>query len=190
MKDDSVHGQAMLALNESQRAFVLELLDQADTNYTRAYMIAFPDASRLTAKANGHKLAHDPRVLEALHEEAGNRLRASAVMGASVLRQIANDPTHKDQLKAATTLLNRIGLHERTEHKVTVERPTDDVEIIQRIVDLGKSLGLSDETIKGMIGNNVAAPAGLLAAPSAENAAVIDAEFAEIGTTEGLEGVL
>lgn len=183
MSDDLEYGPAMLALKESQRAFVNALLQQSEQNYTRAYMSAYPDASYDTANVNGIRLAHNSKILDALHEEAGNRLRSAALLGASVIRQIANDPTHKDQLKAATTLLNRIGLHERTEHKVTVERPTDDVEIIQRIVDLGKSMDWTDAEIRAAIGHNTELPIGLLAAP-------IDAEFEEVGSTVGLDDIL
>lgn len=169
----------MAALTPGRRAFVLAVLDQGDINYTKAYMQAFPAAGYQTANVDGPRLAHDERVLEAFHEEAQRRIRSGVALASSVLVEIAGDVTHKDRLKAVSMILNRAGLHELSEHKVTVERPTDEVEIKQRIVALAKELGLDP---KVFLGHNTAVP---MLPP------VIDAEFAVIESSrEGLEDIL
>lgn len=189
MTGELAFGPAMSALTPLQQSFIEALLQQnGQMNYTKAYLVANPDVSRDVAQAASSRLMSQDHILLALHEEADKRLRAGALLGVSVMMEIAADPTHKDRLRAAGMIADRVGFHAKTEHKVTVEKPTDDIEIVQRIVDLGKSLGLSDEAIKGMIGNNVAVPIGLLAAPGDSN--VVDAEYEEVGTSDGLEGVL
>lgn len=173
-------GPAMSALTPRQRIFVRCMLDTPTLDATAAarragYQIGSSDAVRVQA----FRLMHSERVIAAYHEEASKRLRSGAVLGASVLMKIAQDPMHKDQLKAAMTLLNRIGLHEKTEHKHVVERPTDDIEVKRQIVALAKELGVDPRVF---LGKNAELPA--LAAP-------IDAEFEVIeSSTEGLEDVI
>lgn len=171
----------MLALNERQQKFVNLILSQGLMNYTRAYMEAY-GASYDVANANGTRLAHSPAVLDAMHEEASKRLKAGAALAVTVLTEIANDPTHKDRLRAATAIADRVGFHAKTEHEVTVKRPTDAGEVIQQIIDVGKQLGWSDDQIKNAIGHNAAVPMQLLAP--------VDAEFEVVSSTEGLEDLL
>lgn len=148
-KDDT-YGPAMQALSPSRREFVTILLDAPGITPKDAYRRAFPGAASDNGiGVNSHRLTHDQKILDAMHEEANKRLQSAAVLGASVLVEIARDSTHKDRLKAAMTLLNRIGLHERSEHQVTVKRPTDDVEIAQGIVELAKELGLDPRVLLG-----------------------------------------
>lgn len=166
-------GPAMIELNPQQRAFVYALLDTGGQSNTKAaalsgYAPGNPDAQRVTA----YRLAHDPKVLAAIKEEANRRLHSGAILGASVLLEIANDPTHKDRFKAASELLSRGGLVMATEHKVTVEH-RDDKGLIDKITVLANSLGLDP---RQLLGN--AAPA-------------VDAEFEDVTpSTDGLEDLL
>ncbi len=102
----------MSALSDRMRAFVLAVLDQRKRNNTAAarragYSEASPGALRVTA----HKIAHDPRVIAALHEEAGKRMETAAHIAAAVVVDVMTrkDAKDKDVLKAAGMILDRIG---------------------------------------------------------------------------------
>lgn len=111
----------MRALTEGQKAFVIALIEQGGRNHARAAQIAgFGSTDNATA-VSAHRLAHDPRVLEAIREEADKRLQANVLLGASVLVEIAMDPSHKDRMKAADRLMDRGGMIVETQHRVVVE---------------------------------------------------------------------
>lgn len=176
---DSELGPAMQALEPRRRAFVLEMLNNPAISHAQAARRAGYTGTDNYLGVQAHRLAHSERVLAAYHEEASKRLRSGVLVGASVLVEIARDSTHKDQLKAAMTLLNRVGLHEKTEHKHVVERATDDVEVKRQVVALAKELGLDPRVF---LGNNASLPA--LPTP-------VDADFEVIEqSTEGIEDVL
>jgi len=120
--DEDGLGPKMQALNERQRRFVIAALTfPTGKDWQIAKAAGYPDRSHGALRVSAHRLFHHEKVLAALQEEADKRLRASAVLGASVLAQIARTAGHPQQLKAAEALLNRIGFHEKSEHKVTVE---------------------------------------------------------------------
>ena len=100
---------------------------------------------------------------DAIREEGLKRLTAGAIMAVGTCLRIASDPTaeHKDQLKAAAMIMNRVGLHETTEHKVAVTHKdqTSD-EMIKRIQHLAAQFGMD---AKKLIGS-----------------AAIDAEYVEV----------
>jgi len=77
----------------------------------------------------------------------------------------------KVQLKAAGMILNRSGLHEKTEHKSTVEHTIDEESLVTQIERLSAYLGIDSTKL---IGNR----------PKA-----VDAEFVE-HSREGLEDLL
>lgn len=166
-------GPAMIDLLPKQRAFVVAMLETGGQNNTKAAQIAGYSLDNYdAARATAWRLAHDPKILAAIKEEANRRLHSGAILGASVLLEIANDPTHKDRFKAASELLSRGGLVMATEHKITVER-RDDKGMIDKITVLAAQLGLDP---RKLLGN--AAPA-------------VDAEFEDVtATSDGLEDLL
>lgn len=120
-------GPAMAALTPKMRAFVTALLEDGTANATRAAAAAgYSPGNQEALRVTGHRLAHDSRVQAALQEEAGKRLGAGVVAAVNVVLEIAADPTNSanERLKAASMILNRAGLHEKTEHKVVVEQAT------------------------------------------------------------------
>lgn len=129
----------------------------------------YSDRSNGSLRVKAHSNLHNEKVIAAMHEEAGKRLRSSAILGASVLAKIARTDGHKHQLRAAEALLNRIGLHETTEHRVTVQR-SDDAVVVARIRELARELGLDPRKL------GVAAPPMLEA-----RADVVDVKAEEIG---------
>ena len=152
-------GPKMKALNERQQAFVLNLLTQGSRNYSQAYRKAYPDAKGEDGiRASAHRLAHDEKILAALKEETERRIQASVAVAAEVLLSIAEDPTHKDRLKAATSILNRGGLHESIEHKVTHDVSTDAKSLLARFSVLAGVLGVDPVTLLGRQGLALPAP--------------------------------
>lgn len=163
-------GPAMNALpNDRQRAFVCALLEYGDNNHTRAAACAGYTGNDNTIRVTAHRLSHDELVLAAMHEEASRRMNAGKVMATSKLLEIAADTTHKDQLKAVLSVLDRTGLHAKTEHTVKVrdESRTEDA-MIERIKQLGTKLGLQPEEQRKLLAS----------------AGVIDAEFTVVEPTK------
>lgn len=138
-----------------------------------------PDSRKSTA----YRLTHDPKILAAIREAADSMIRASILVGAGVLVEIANTPHHKDRFKAAEALLNRGGLIVAAQHNVnlTVTEDTPNSQVIDRIKVLSAQLGIDPKVLLGRA-----------ATPGLPNPLVIDAEFEEVSepTAAGLEDLL
>ncbi len=142
-------GPAMLACTPLQRRFVIALLENGDANATKAAEEAgYSASSRNMLRVQAHNLMHSEKVLNAIAEQGRKHLRTGAFIGIRAVMENAGNPTHKDKLKAAMSRLNRIGLHEMTEHKVTVER-TDDRQLEAKIISLAKELGIDYTKLLG-----------------------------------------
>lgn len=152
-------GPKMTALPERQRAFVVALITQGTRDYTAAAQTAgYKADNRNALKVSAHRLAHDEKILAAIKEETERRLQASIGMAAEVLLSIAEDPTHKDRLKAATALLNRGGLHESIEHKITHDVSADAKTLLARFSVLAGTLGVDPVQIMGRAGLSLPKP--------------------------------
>lgn len=174
---DAAFGPKMAALTERQRNYVIALLMAGDDNHTRAAAAAgYSQGSEIGLRVTAHRLAHDPKIIEAMKEEGDRRMNAASVMAISELCKIARNEMHKDQIKAISMILNRTGFHERTEHKVTVEHKSEP-EQIERLKQFARILGLDAKQLLGAAG-------------------VVDAEFEDVtqeehfDPTAGLEDLL
>ncbi len=192
-------GPAMEALPLRQRKFVEALLDNGMSNYTRAAAEAGYTGERAVLGRTGSRLAHDDRVQAAIQEEARRRMKASGIMAASMLINMAADPTHKDHFKAVTAVLDRAGLHAQVEHTVTHNHVGNDQEAVQRIVMIAKTLGLDPKTLLGSQGIVVDAEFNLVAedVPAGEDQDDTEDEIeddtvepVEEHSSEGLEDLL
>lgn len=114
-------GPAMLVLGDRQRKFVLALLNQKKPNYASAARVAGYSDTKEGAKVRGHHLAHDGRVIAALHEEAKKRFRLLGWLGVKGLADIAADPKHPDHYRANKDLADRFGFMAAQEHHVVHE---------------------------------------------------------------------
>lgn len=174
-------GPAMRALpTDRMRAFVTFLVTTGQNNHAAAARAAGYQGNEDTIKVTGHRLAHDERVINALHEEGKRRMQSAAVLAAGVLVNLANDPTDKKvQLRAAEALLNRVGLHATTEH--IVSRGEDSGGMIENIKRLAAELGLDAVKLLGAYGVS-----------EKKKAEAIDTEATEVveHDTTGLEDVL
>lgn len=168
-------GPAMAALpTEGQRRFVRAMCETGGTNHAKAARMAGYTGNDNCIRVTAHRLAHDPLVLAALKEEADKRIRSGALLGASVLIEIAGDTMHRNRFHAAKELLDRAGLQVVTEHKVTVHNSSDEKAMIDRIAGMAAQLGLDPKKLIG---------------------GYIEAEFTEVAATPmedttGLEDIL
>jgi phage terminase small subunit len=144
--------RALQALTPLQRKFVDAYVELGGRKGAEAARLAGYGGDRNTLKAQAWKLLHEPKVLDAIREEADVKLRCGAVLGASVLSEIADDPTHKDRFKAAQALLDRAGLLVKHEQHIVVEHTASDQEKIARIVTMAKGLGLDPAVLLGQAG--------------------------------------
>lgn len=157
-------GPAMRDLTDKQRRFVIAMCETGGANYAKSARMAGYQGNDNVMRVQGHRLAHDEKILRALREEADRRVRSGALLGASVLIEIANDPLHKDRFKAADRLLERAGLLVVQTNKTIHEHTVNDEDVKLKIMAACKELGLDPRKFLGD------AVPGALPAP-------IDAEF-------------
>jgi phage terminase small subunit len=150
-------GPAMLALrSDRQRQFVRELVAQPKSNYSQAAERAgYGGESTGKNRQNvlkqiGHRLAHDAKIMAALHEEMGKRLKLSGLIGVAGLIAMVNNPKHRDHFKACEALADRAGFSVKNEIKVNVET-TDRTgrALEERIRHLAEQLGIDAAQLLG-----------------------------------------
>jgi phage terminase small subunit len=159
----------MQALSPRMRAFVLAVLDQRKRSNTAAARRAgYGGESAGAMRVTGHRLAHDPRVIAALHEEAGKRMETAAHIAASVVVGVMTrkDAKDRDVLKAAGMILDRTGFGAAQTINVnkTVTRKVDVSAAAGKIAEFRRRF---PEQFAKLLGGEPAAP-------------VVDAEFSEI----------
>jgi hypothetical protein len=159
-------GDAMLALNPQQRAFVLAYVETGGQDQTRAAHLAGYGGTDNSRRVQAHRLAHDDKVLRAIREVADKRVRSGALLGAEVVLEIAKDPTHKDRFKAAQSLMDRSGMlvPTKVEHE-HIHRTEADDERIARLIGVARQLGMDPRQLLGSVG------------------VTVDAEFKVVDTT-------
>ena len=163
----------MRRLNQRQRMFVIAMLETGAEDYTRcATMAGYGGTHPGSVSVTGSRLAHNELVQAAIHEEAEKRLGAAKILAVSKLIEVLRSSTDgKVQLKAAGMILNRSGLHEKTEHKSTVEHTIDEESLVMQIEKLSAYLGIDSAKLIG------------------HRPQAVDAEFVE-HSSEGLEDLL
>jgi phage terminase small subunit len=119
-------GPAMLALSEAQQRFVLAVLAQFAKGVSwrqlntalaaRSAGYAVP-SSRQTAT----NLMRNPKVVKALHEEAGRRLQTLSLSAVMTLEHNLSRGNAKARQNAADSILDRTGFPRRMEKSIEVE---------------------------------------------------------------------
>lgn len=146
-------GPAMLACTERQRRFVICMLEMPNVDHTKAARAAgFADKDDSGIRATAWRLAHSERVQAAIQEEARKRINSMAIVAASRLGEMLENPGHKDHYKAVTAVLNRTGLHEKTESVSTVRHEVADEAAIEKIERLARALNLDASALLGRAG--------------------------------------
>lgn len=166
MSDEWELGPKMLALSERQQRFVLELVaDPLMSRAEAARLAGYSDASE-GAKVTAHRLMHDQRIIDALHEQAGKRLWAISMKAAHRVDQMLDSKDDKVVLKAAVAVLDRTGFG--AQQNINIHQTVRDESskgILQRIEALADRLGVP---VAGLLG------AGKAARP------VVEGEFSEV----------
>jgi hypothetical protein len=149
-------GRAMASLTADRRKFVHALI-QLGPNKHAARMAA--TAAGYTNPVYGYELMREEGIIAALREEATKKLAGAALLGVQVMMDIAQDPMHKDQYRAAKDLAAINGF--TAEQKIVVEHlDRDGRQLIGQIREMAGQLGMD--------------PRQLIAA-----AGIIEAEFTE-----------
>lgn len=143
-------GPCMKALgNDKMRAFVIALQDGPDLNYSRAAREAGYEGSDQIIWNQAYKLAHNPRVIEAIAEEAKRRLNASVGWSVSQLinlGQAAKSDT--DKIKALEKIMDRVpgfGAKTTVDHNVTVRDDRTPAQMLAAIMQFSKQIGVGPD---------------------------------------------
>lgn len=169
--DDADYGPAMLACNDRQRLYVEAMVSRPGMSHTlaaRAAGYGRPDTNHNTMRQIAFKVAHNPKVIDAIREVALQRMNTSTLLAANVLAAIAASPTaqDKDKIKAALGLLDRTGFGAQQNINVnkTVTKKIDASAAEARIAEFRHKF---PEMFAKLVGSNEAAP-------------VLDGEFTEV----------
>jgi hypothetical protein len=142
------YGPAMQALTEKQRGFVIGKVHHGLNDRAAATAAGYSMATRSFVY-----VAHHPAVQAAIEEESRKLMRSEGPKSIRTLVEIRDSKEAKaaDRIKAATELLNRGGLHARTEHTLSVEHHMTEAEKDKRILALAAELGLPPEMAQKML---------------------------------------
>ena len=174
-------GPKMNALVPKRRAFVQALMNQGTRNATQAAAAAgYSQVSNESLRVQASNLMHDDAVQEAIQEEAKRRITTMLPLALETVAAIMENPQEggATRLKAATTVMDRTGVHAVSE-RITREEPLErDPDQIKRIMGLAQVLGLPIEQLLG---------ARLAQHPTPM---ITDAVEEPLPTMEGLEGLI
>jgi phage terminase small subunit len=143
-------GPAMARLNRRQRDFVYEFCAHPKASHAAAARRAGYSDAGGGAKVRAHHLLRDERILAAIRETLEREFRADAVLGRSVLVEIAENPEHpaSARIRAAEALLARGGFAQ--EQRITVEHKNmSEGEMIARIKQIARELNLDEAQVLG-----------------------------------------
>jgi phage terminase small subunit len=136
-------GPAMRALrSDVQRKFVIAYA----TNGGNAIQ-ACKAAGYLGTKMSGWRLLQRSDVQDALRELCEYELKSLTPAALMRMRQVLDDPNHKDHARTIFAVLDRTGLHAISETKTTVA--VDDKHLTQAIKMLAGELGLDAKRLLG-----------------------------------------
>ena len=136
-------GPAMSALSDRHKAFVLALYQIRPGHGAQvkaAKLAGFGTSTSTPGSWNSiaTRIAHDERILAALHEEDQKRIRASAPRAIRALQHLIEDPEHKDHARGIGMVLDRVHPLE-TRHTVDVVHRIDhDAEAVAQLRMLKK----------------------------------------------------
>lgn len=147
MAADLTGGPCMSALTELQQKFVLALCANPFGRQIQwAVSAGYAESS---AGIVASKLVRDPKIQLAVREVT---LASANIMGPPIgfktLMDVATNEEHKDRVKAAQILLDRVGMGAVQKIDVTHHDLTGDA-LVARIRELGQRLGLDEQKLLG-----------------------------------------
>lgn len=160
-------GPAMLACNPAQRRFAIAaVMYPLAKDWQIAKAAGYADKSHGSLRVTAHRLFHDEKVLSAIKECADKEIRGSAMLGIATIKKIVRNDIHKDQLKAAQTLVGLAGF--TIDQNINLNQTIKDqsgAAIMQEIARLAGKLGVP---LPQLLGHREA------------RAEPVDAEFSEV----------
>jgi phage terminase small subunit len=156
----------MLACSPAQRRFAIAAVTYPlAKDFQIARAAGYSDFSHGALRVTAHRLFHDEKVLAAIKECADKEIRGSAMLGIATIKKIVRNDLHKDQLKAAQTLVGLAGF--------TIDQ---NINLNQKITDQsGKAIM---EEI-GRLASKLGVPLPRLLGQK-EPVPVVDGEFSEV----------
>jgi hypothetical protein len=117
-------GPKMSALaDDRRRVFCWLMASGIETPVAAARGAGFADNGAI--RVTSHRLMHDPRILDAIHEATQVALQGLAPMAVRRAKEILDNPKHPSHARMIETVLDRTGHFARTEHSVRVEHSVD-----------------------------------------------------------------
>jgi phage terminase small subunit len=149
--------QSERPLSLKERTFVdryLALGGERGAGTKAAQLAGYPASWAAIAS---HRMLRRPRVMRAIEEESKRLVRALGPRAIQVIKEILDDREHKDRLKAARTVLERIdpsflGVQHQHRVDVTVE---SGVEMAVRMLQIMRELQVPIEVQRERIGANM-----------------------------------
>lgn len=164
-EEDSL-GPAMKACNAAQRRFALAaVMYPLAKDWQIAKAAGYSERSHGSLRVTAHRLFHSEKVIAAIKECADKEIRGSAMLGIATIKKIVRSDMHKDQLKAAQTLVGLAGFTIDQNIKVTQTIRNESADgVLAEIRKLADLLGVP---VQRLLEQRPAAP-------------VVDAEFSEV----------
>lgn len=166
--DQGEYGPAMAALSPLMRGFVLALIENPTApRHEAARAAGYSPVSNLSLRVTAHRLMHDDRVIAAISEETGRKLRSSTLIASSFLERMMLDEgvSMKERAKVAVAILDRTGFG--AAQTINVNKTVTDRSgkaVMARLQELANKHGLDATKLLGP--------------------AVVDAEFSEVEAGE------
>ena len=131
----------MSALNPRQRAVVDYILTVGTDNWTAACIAAGYENTEGAIRVQAHRLRHDPKISAAITEEGSRRVAHDVPAALAARRRIMESDQHKDQLKAASQILEQVGMGAVNRSQVNVIHSLDG-DLMDRARAAASRLGL------------------------------------------------
>lgn len=141
----------MSALNERQREWVSAYYATGGNAAEAARRAGYSDASG-GAAVMGCRMRQNPKIQKAMAEYIQGEANGEGVrLGYQVVYEIARNPQHRDQFKAAQLLIGMGGLAPATQHKVDVKVELTVDEKVKRLKQMAEILGMSPTDVLGVV---------------------------------------
>lgn len=185
MPDEASMGPKFQALrSDMQKSFILAYLHGG--NPRRAAVAAgYSNSSEHVLTVTVSRLLNDQAILEVIQECSLRYMHSLIPTALAVVTEILHQPNHKERAKVALSVLDRTGLQGISEHRVIVEKDPDRAELEAGVRTLCTELGIDADALLANVWRKA------LPAPATKSGPeVTDADFSEVGSTEGLEDIL
>jgi phage terminase small subunit len=158
-EDESELSPAMRALNIQQRRFVTALFENpghgAGARAARAAGYGHAKSKALTFARQANRLFNDPKVQRAIAEQTARLLRSEAPQAVQAVREIMGDKDHKDRLKAANLVLERLDPTETRHHVDVVHRAEPSIDdLVRWMRHFRDDLNFTRDQLNAMFGGN------------------------------------